>query len=238
MNQGNSRTVSSNQTGVHPDLSVLLERHCTKPWRRPVARHSLEIFEQALPQLQQAADGLILDAGCGTGDSSRHLAGQYPDSLIVAVDQSGHRLQRQRSLPEPDNLLLLRADLQDFWRLLHDGGFRLQRHFLFYPNPWPKKRHIQRRWHGHPVLPWLLALGGVLEVRSNWLVYVEEFAFVLNKLGVEACKEPVQAPGVSPFERKYALSGQTLYRLQADLRAAAIPVPGPRVFPVADHTTG
>ncbi len=213
----------------------MLERHWAHAWMRPVAAHTVASFEQYLERLQQARERLVLDAGCGTGDSSRQLARQFPDSLVVGVDQSAYRLRRQRQEKDPENLLLIRADLQDFWRLLHDAGFRLQRHFIFYPNPWPKKMHLQRRWHGHPVFPWLLALGGELELRSNWSLYVDEFAHALKKLGIAVRTEQARATGVSPFESKYALSGQTLYRLRADLRATAIPVPGPKVFPVADH---
>ena len=228
---GCSRPVSSNQAGIHPDLRRVVEKHLRCGWQRPVAAHGRAVFEGCLPRLSEAAGRLILDAGCGTGDSSRRLARQYPDHLVLGVDQSSHRLGRRRLQAEPDNLLLLRADLQDFWRLLHDAGFRLQRHYLLYPNPWPRKQHLQRRWHGHPVLPWLLALGGALELRSNWPVYVEEFAEALLMLNIPCQLDRVQEPGLSPFERKYALSGHALYRLRADLRATTIPVPGPSVFP-------
>ncbi len=238
MKAGQSRPVSSNQAGTHPDVLLLAKRHLQHAWRRPVSDHGRAEFERCLPTLAEGAERLILDAGCGTGDSSRLLARQYPDHLVLGVDQSSHRLGRRRAQPEPENLLLLRADLQDFWRLLHDAGFRLQRHFLLYPNPWPRKQHLQRRWHGHPVLPWLLALGGVLELRSNWPVYVAEFAMVLELLNIPYQRGQVAQPGLSPFERKYALSGHALHCLQADLQAAAIDVPGPSVFPGAAGKDG
>ncbi len=222
--KGNSRPVVSNQIGCHPQLLQVVSRHCATPWRRPLADHSVRAFQAVLSRIEQDGRPLLLDAGCGTADSSLQLAERHTNKLVLAVDQSASRLSRCKAGAE--NLLLIRADLQDFWRLLYQAGLRLQHHYLLYPNPWPKKQHLQRRWHGHPVFPWLLALGGVLEVRSNWWVYVEEFSRALAWLGIDSTCEPVDTPGLSPFERKYALSGQRLWVLRADLRATAIAVPG------------
>ena len=72
----------------------------------------------------------------------------------------------------PRNLILMRADLNDFYRLAADAGWRLARHFILYPNPWPKSVHLKRRWHGAPVFPYMLRLGGVMELRSNWKLYL------------------------------------------------------------------
>ena len=78
-----------------------------------------------------------------------------------------------------------------------------------------------RRWHAHPVFPWIPRLGGVLECRSNWLVYIEEFALALEvAIGRTVAWEAFSAEvPLTPFERKYRDSGQTLYRLGVDLPA-------------------
>lgn len=58
--------------------------------------------------------------------------------------------QRKRILPpKPTNLLLLRAELEDFWVLAHrDSDWIVHSHYLLYPNPYPKTKHLFRRWHG------------------------------------------------------------------------------------------
>ena len=97
------------------------------------------------------------------------------------------------------------------------------RHCIFYPNPWPKAEHLGRRWHGHPRFADLLRLGGRLELRTNWPVYAQEFAHALQVAGHAATLGVVAAPEaepISPFERKYALSGHTLWLLQAQLPGA------------------
>lgn len=35
--------------------------------------------------------------------------------------------------------------------------------------------HVQRRIHGHPIFPILVALGGRVEVRASWAGYLVEF---------------------------------------------------------------
>ena len=165
---------------------------------------------------------LVLDSGCGTGDSTAFLAGRFPESLVVGIDQSQARLKRFGK-PVPSNMLLLRARAQDFWRLLRADNIRPAHHFLLYPNPWPKVVHLKRRWHGHPVFPELLALGGRLELRTNWHIYAEEFRLAVGICGSEA--PPVVSFSVllplSPFERKYAESGHRLYRLGINLEESA-----------------
>lgn len=163
---------------------------------------------------------LLLDAGCGTGESALRLAQRYPDHFVFGVDQSADRLGRQKTQALPDNLCLVRADLVDFWRLLAEQKVRLSKHFMLYPNPWPKKKHLGRRWHGHPVFPVCLALGGELECRSNWRVYIEEMAWALSRLSGQSVllEDLLPEQPLTPFEHKYQRSGHGLWRCRVDLR--------------------
>jgi tRNA G46 methylase TrmB len=76
------------------------------------------------------------------------------------------------------------------------------------------------------VFPTLLALGGQIELRSNWRVYVEEFALALARHGWLFDVAPVTGSGdpVTPFERKYRDSGHPLWRLEAHEGPAGAPV--------------
>lgn len=217
-----SRPVYSAQQGPHRDLETLVRRHWAHPYLKPVLDHNRQAFVAAMaawPAWNQSAP-LVLDSGCGVGWSTLKLAEQFPDHFILGVDQSLDRLRRGKPLPLPDNVAFIRADLVDFWRLLHTAGVRLARHYLLYPNPWPKIGHLARRWHGHPVFPALLALGGRLECRSNWNIYVEELAQAITLLtGTPRVAEEFEpgAEPLTPFEAKYQASGHGLYRLVAEL---------------------
>lgn len=201
-----------------------MRKHLATQWRRPLAPHSLQAFQTLEPWLRDLGTrALLLDSGCGTGASTLALAQRHPDCAVLGIDQSQARLARSNRTPattaDATPVRLLRADLQDLWRLLQAAGVRPARHLLWYPNPWPKAQHLARRWHGHPVFPSLLALGGELEVRSNWPMYLDEFAQALDCAGITSRVELIagEEPSVSPFERKYRDSGQALWRLQARL---------------------
>ena len=214
----NSRVPQSAQTGIHERLAELLDRHRREPFRKPILDYNRAAFEACMAAWGGRAP-LVLDAACGTGASSVLLARRHPDCFVIGIDQSAARLETEKG-DLPPNLHLERADLVDFWRLLAERGVRLERHCLFYPNPWPKIGHLSRRWHGHAVFPVLVQLGGLIECRSNWHIYIEEFAFALSRLLGREVPWEAFVPGepVSPFERKYRDSGQQLYRCAVDLR--------------------
>ncbi len=209
-----SREVTSSQTAPHEDLKRQLIRHVERPFAKPIAAYNREAFDHVALRLASADRPLILDSGCGTGDSSRLLAYQHPDHWVVGVDRSADRLSRKRA-DTPTNCLLVRADLIDFWRLAHEHDWAPVRHYLLYPNPEPKPRHLQRRFHAHPVFPTFVALGGRIESRSNWRIYLDELAQALAFHGRTSRIEPVSTdePPITLFERKYRASDQPLWRL-------------------------
>ncbi|WP_027965766.1 tRNA (guanine(46)-N(7))-methyltransferase TrmB [Halomonas halocynthiae] len=224
-----SRRVLSAQTAPHQDLSRRVGRALQYPLRKPVAEHTRIAFEQADAwRCRHLESPLIIDAGCGVGLSTRHLARRFPDNIVIGIDRSADRLSRDHG-ELPANALLVRADLIDFWRLALAGGWQPQRHYLLYPNPYPKPGHFKMRWPGHPVFPAIAALGGQLELRSNWKIYVQEFALALYQVaGIEVDVEEYQPENdfLTPFEAKYHRSGQPLWRLVATLpyRPGLLPI--------------
>ncbi len=218
---GNSRLITSAQDGPHRDLESLVRRHIAHPFRKPILDYNRAAFAAALlARNQWRPDApLILDAGCGVGWSTQNIAEHFPDHFVFGVDQSVDRIERGKPLPMPANALLVRADLVDFWRLLAENEVRLARHYNLYPNPWPKIGHLARRWHGHAVFPIWRELGGELECRSNWSIYIEEMAEALTLLsGQPVFAEPwhTEAP-MTPFEQKYLASGHALWRCRVSL---------------------
>jgi tRNA (guanine-N7-)-methyltransferase len=220
----NSRVPISAQTGIHEQLANLLDRHLAAPFRKPYTDYNRAAFAASFERRARVAPDapLILDSCCGVGESSIALARAFPDHYVIGVDQSASRLARKidgKSADLPVNLDLVRADLVDYWRLLDDERIRLARHYLLYPNPWPKIGHLSRRWHGHPVFPAMLELGGILECRSNWPIYIDEFCFAVNRLTQRETVRESFVPNtpLTPFERKYQNSGHALFRMTVAL---------------------
>jgi tRNA G46 methylase TrmB len=206
------------QQRVHQDLRRVVGKHLVSPWLRPVAGHTARAFATIHGQVEASTKPLILDSCCGTGDSTRYLALQFPDALVIGIDKSAQRLQRYRD-SQAQNCLIVQADANDFWRLAVAAGWQPTRHYLLYPNPYPKTSQLRKRWYGSPAFPSLLALGGVLTVRSNWSVYIEEFALALKVAGYAASHQAVAAAqGITAFETKYAERGHRLFELLCDLQ--------------------
>jgi hypothetical protein len=146
----------------------------------------------------------------------------YPDHLVIGVDRSVARLNKnyiykQQSARGEGNLVLVRAELADFWRCwLKSPIGRVDKHFL------------------HPAFPILMQLGGnEIVVRSNWKEYLEDFAAAASLLcdlqDVDAqapiCYDPepisILDPSTIPwtnFEAKYFNVGETAFQLQIKKR--------------------
>ncbi|WP_018691576.1 tRNA (guanine(46)-N(7))-methyltransferase TrmB [Algicola sagamiensis] len=216
---GNSREVVSNQEGIHEHLDTVVTKHLKTEFQKPYAAHTVAAFEQ-VNQLVQAHSGrIILDSCCGVGESTQYIAQRHPDALVVGIDKSLSRINRHDGdVTAEKNYVLVRADLNDFWRLALEAGWVIDIHFLLYPNPWPKSKHLQRRWHGAPIFSTILQLGGQLFVRSNWQTYIDEFHRALEIAGIESHKAQyiVDEP-MTPFERKYLQSGHQTWQVSCQL---------------------
>lgn len=128
-------------------------------------------------------------------DSNRHI-----DSAIY--EETEERTRSQKALggggggcrvEPPSNLLLLRADLVDLWILAsRDNAWEVKEHLILYPNPYPKRSQLRSRWHGHPVFPVLLGLGGRITLRSNWKSYLDEVCEAVLAINGEDGKREAQ----------------------------------------------
>lgn len=212
---GDSKAIVSNQQGIHDNLEAIVQKHLSHDFKKPFNQHTLDAFADANKRVQAHKGPIILDACCGVGQSTRILAKRNPDALVIGVDKSANRLTRQIDDNwQVDNYLLVRADLNDFFRLVVEHQWPVTEHFILYPNPWPKSKHIGRRWHGAAVFPYIVKIGQQITLRSNWQLYLEEFAFAAEL----ACKQTQlttvnDSESLTPFEAKYHASGQTCWQL-------------------------
>ncbi|ATD08996.1 SAM-dependent methyltransferase [Pseudoalteromonas piscicida] len=221
MTEANSRSITTNQQGLHEKLDEIVTKHLTAEFKKPIAAHTQSAFDEVNARVQAFNGPIILDSCCGVGESTANLAKRHPDALVIGIDKSAHRLDKhdvEYKQTEQGQYILVQADLNDFWRLALEADWQPTHHYLLYPNPWPKAKHIQRRWHGSAVFPFIVKLGGKLELRSNWDIYVQEFARALALSGVDAEVEAYESnEAITPFERKYWASGQSSTRLVVTL---------------------
>lgn len=233
-----ARSVTSNQDDIYKNLEAVVRKYAATTFLRPVADHTREAFEQACDFVRgfnaAGCAELVLDSGCGTGESTLHLARKFPNVPVIGIDKSAVRLSKagnERQLEVsaggscdvPANAFWVRAELLDFWRLALEkvdaGEWKILRHALYYPNPWPKESEATRRFHLHPIFPTMLRLSPVTELRTNWEIYAREFAEAAHVLGdALSLKFNVELGAFDPenpetaFERKYKEARQQLWR--------------------------
>jgi tRNA (guanine-N7-)-methyltransferase len=211
--QGNSRKIHSSQTMPHDKLSTVVNRHRLNDYLKPLSEHTVQAFTDFQKAVETVRRSLILDSGCGAGESTIFLGSQYPESWIVGIDKSQVRMSKALNKERPENVLFQRADQFDFWRLARLHHVQFEHHTIFYPNPWPKKEHLQRRIHGHPAFGDLLWISKTIRIRSNWRLFLEEFAVAYElatrrrgTLQQVHVKDPITL-----FEEKFSASGHDIY---------------------------
>ena len=212
----------SNQLGPHPELKNLVRKHLNGKFKRPIAQHTRIAFKQLLNVVDLKSKPLVFDSGCGSAWSCIQLSERHPEAIIVGIDKSQKRLDKAKLVPGFDNgkIHLIRAELVDFWRLAQEAKLHPSHHYLLYPNPWPKKRQVMRRWHAHPIFPSILELGGILHVRSDWEIYLRELELALkiaNRRDLSLNRLTAEDEPISNFERKYMHQKRELYELRCNL---------------------
>ncbi len=201
-----SSLVISNQTDCHEHLEKVVKKHLVTPYLKPYHHFSEQLFEKLDKLQQKLMLSIILDSGCGTGESTINLAQLYSDHLIIGIDQSAHRLKKTigaQSYLHKDNYIIARGDVIDLWRMINKAKWNIDKHYLLYPNPWPKKDQLIRRWHGHPVFPQMINFCKKIELRTNWDIYAREFKLATSliterKMTINNIK---QAELTTPFEK-------------------------------------
>ena len=230
----NSNEVISNQLAMHENLESIVRKHFETEYKKPIAEHTQIAFDKIKKRVKTALKNdtpLLFDSFCGTGLSTRVIAKSNPQALVIGIDRSIERLSKAYNNELPQNAILVQAECADFWLLAEREGWKIDKHSIYYPNPYPKAKHIKRRWHAHPAYPLLFALGGEVELRTNWKVYADEFSksftyasdylesSKLSCKGVEVLSfdifsknnKCIENQFMTLFEKKYFLNGQKLY---------------------------
>ena len=74
--------------------------------------HRLRPAMDLLGRIDLESPGLVYDLGCGTGNTTKLLADQWPDSRIVGIDSSAEMLEKARK--SYANLEFIEADLESW----------------------------------------------------------------------------------------------------------------------------
>jgi len=127
---------------------------------------------------------VTLEIGCGHGHFMAAYAAAHPEERCLAIDIIVDRLERaQRKTDRAGltNVAFLRAEAGLFIDHL-PSAFQLQRVFVLFPDPWPKRRHHKNRLLQADFLHRLAARctpGAHLGFRTDHAPYFDEVVALL-----------------------------------------------------------
>jgi tRNA (guanine-N7-)-methyltransferase len=130
------------------------------------------------------ASPVVLEIGFGMGETTAAIAAAHPAVNFLGVEMHWPgvgALLRHIEAQQLANIRVVRRDAVDVVeRLVPDAS--LAGIHVYFPDPWPKKRHHKRRLLQAPFVHALatrLAPGGYLHVATDWQPYAEEILAVL-----------------------------------------------------------
>jgi len=149
-------------------------------WGIPYAAAPLDlaaVFGRSAPR--------FLEIGCGMGETTAHIAAAHPqhDYVGIEVHTPGvGSLLKEIATRELANLRVIQHDAVEVVRDMIPQGALAGIH-VYFPDPWPKKRHHKRRLL-QPAFVHELALrlapGGYLHCATDWEEYAVQMLEVLS----------------------------------------------------------
>ncbi len=146
----------------------------------------------------------ILEIGFGMGETTARIAEENPGNDYLGVEVHGPgvgallRRLEERSLT---NVRIVQHDAVEVVREMIAPDSLTGIH-VFFPDPWPKKRHHKRRLLQPPFVALLasrLKAGGYLHAATDWQEYAEEILTVVS--GTQALRNPHPGFAARPASR-------------------------------------
>lgn len=129
---------------------------------------------------------LEVDVGCGKGRFLVARAKSYPETNFLGIDRLLSRLRKvDKKIRRADlsnvRLLRLEADYSVHFLLPPES---VSVFYVFFPDPWPKRRHHRRRLFQDSFLKAIeetLVPGGKIHIATDHLEYYKEVRALLTK---------------------------------------------------------
>lgn len=128
---------------------------------------------------------VVLEIGCGMGETTAAIAAAHPGTDFVGVEVHGPGVGAILNRIEQgalSNLRVIQHDAVEVVDAMIPEGSLAGVH-VYFPDPWPKKRHHKRRLVQSPFVKLIasrLAPGGYLHCATDWEEYAQQMLEVLS----------------------------------------------------------
>ena len=144
------------------------------------ALYGMEYSEDPIdiPGLFPAAKNVILEIGFGMGEATALIGRDFPETGFVAVEVHKPgigKLMAQIEELELKNIRIIEGDAHPILKTMIPNESVDGIH-LFFPDPWPKKRHNKRRIVNQEFLKLVhskIKDGGFIHIATDWVPYAE-----------------------------------------------------------------
>lgn len=128
---------------------------------------------------------VIMDIGVGTGDTTIHHAKSHPENNYLAIEVHRPGVGQLLNRIESNGLTNIKVISHDVVEVLQDliPDHSLTQIFIFFPDPWPKKRHHKRRLINSRLIELIkkkMTGHGRLHIATDWQDYASHIQKLCN----------------------------------------------------------
>ena len=176
---------------------------------------------------------LHIEIGCGKGQFIRNMSQKYPEINFIGIEKYMSILmkaiQRKRTSEKENNinyknLLFACADARNLDKIFAEN--EVDKIYLNFSDPWPKKRHEKRRLTYKSFLDTfkrILPENGEIHFKTDnrglfeySLVSFSQYGMKLNGVWLDLHASDFEGNVMTEYEQKFSSKGQVIYRVEAE----------------------
>lgn len=203
-----------------------------KPWAEDYLKSHPELVDMDGSHARHISDWfdkdqeIYIEIGSGMGQFITTLAGRNPDINFISLEREKsvvvNIVDKVKELGLT-NIKLICNDALELNEYFKDG--EIDRIYLNFSDPWPKKRHTKRRLTYHTFLALykqVLKEDGELHFKTDnrglfaySLESMSQFGMYFTKLNLNLHQEDDEDNIETEYERKFSDKGSRIYRMEA-----------------------
>jgi tRNA (guanine-N7-)-methyltransferase len=140
--------------------------------------HGIEFKQEQIniPSIFPASEKVIMEIGFGMGEATAIIAKNHPNNGYIAVDVHPPGIGKLLARIVENDLTNLKVIEEDVHVVLQHmiADESLDGIHLFFPDPWPKKKHNKRRIVNEGFLALIhpkIKTGGFIHIATDWVPY-------------------------------------------------------------------